>query len=205
MSYIYVINQSDDPKACIALYECADEVSDIDVHAWMVANIPIGSKARLNISPSYGIFISYYSPAGTILYESEVLPITDSERAFQVERSEREINLSLIDTVCSENDVFVKIDKNVDLLIQVNIIRNEQLYFSFPVSPGSLRHFTIQERLFINKVKPEVIPGSVLPARKMLLSPGVIHAGQTAILNGTANRGYDFIIRNTSNSDFINL
>jgi hypothetical protein len=118
-------------------------------------------------------------------------------------RSEQEINLILINTFSSDNDVLVEIDRNVERLIHVHIVRNQQLYFSFPASPGSLRHLTIQSPLFINKVRPEVIQGSVLPARKMLLSPGVIHAGQTAILNGTANLGYDFMIRNATFSDFI--
>lgn len=204
MSYIYVINQSDDPKACIALYQYTDEVPEMDIRAWMIVNIPIGSKARLNTSPSYGIFISYYSPAGNILYESEVMPITNGEGTFRVVRSGWEINLILTD-MFSSDDVSVEIDRNVERLIHVNIVRDQQLYFSFSASPGSLRHFTIQEHLFINKVRQELIQGSVLPARKMLLSPGAIYTGQTAILVGTANLGYEFIIRNTICSDFISL
>jgi hypothetical protein len=204
MSYIYVINQSDDPKACIALFQHTGEVPDMDIHAWMVVNIPIGSKARLNASPSYGIFISYYSSAGNILFESEVIPITNGEGTFRVVRSGREINLVSTDAFSSDN-VLVEIDRNVERLIRVNIVRDQLLYFSFFASPGCVRHFTIPEHLFINKVKPELIQGNLLPVKKMLLSPSVIHAGQTAILVGTANLGYDFIIRNAICSDFISL
>lgn len=171
----------------------------------MMAYIPIGAAARLNIRPSYGIFISYYSPGGNILYESEVIPITDGEGVFRVVRSAQEINLLLTDTFSSGNDVLVEVDKKVERLIHINITRNKQVYFSFPLSPGGLRQFVLQDDLFISKVRPEIEEGSVFTAREMLLSPDVIQSGKTAILRGTANLGYDFVIRNTAWSDFINL
>jgi hypothetical protein len=205
MSYIYVINETDDPKTSVALYRKSDGVLDINVHAWMTAYIPIGSKARLNIGESYGIFISYYSPGGNILYESEVMNITDGEGVFRVIKSGQEITLIQISSSSIDNDILVEIDKKVARLVNVNIIRNKQVYFSFPTSPGNTQQFALQEELFISKVRPEVTQGSVLEAREILIPPDVIQPGQTAILTGTANLGYDFIIRNEVYSDFISL
>lgn len=205
MFYIYAINQSDDPKASIALYPKSDEIPDINVRAWMMAYLPIGSKARLNVTPSYGICISYYSPEEHILYESEVIPVTESGGVFRVVRSGQEIKLLLIDALSSSHDIVVEVEKKVERLIYINIIRNKQVYFSFPVSPGSIPQFKLHEQLFISKVRPDLVTGSELITREMLFPSRSVEPGQTVILTGTADRGYDFVIRHTIFSDFISL
>jgi hypothetical protein len=205
MSYIYLINGSDDPQATIALYKKLDDLNSINVHAWMTAYLPIGSRARINIGSSYGIFISYQNTNGQILYESEVLPITDDDRYFRVSRKGHEINLEREETPAGATEVFVSVDKKVGKLIYVNIVRDNQVYYSLPTTPGCSQELMIDDSLFLTKVRPEVTQGAVLRAREILIPPGQIYPGQTAILNGNINLGYDFEIRDGKFSDFVSL
>jgi hypothetical protein len=205
MSYIYVINESDDPQTTIALYRKADDVMSISVHAWMTAYIPIGSKARFNIGSAYGIFISYTSSGGNIMYESAILPITDGEGSFRVTKSGSEINLIAVESPEIADEVIVEVDKKVGRLIYVNVIRNNQIYYTLPTSPGYSQEFIVQNDLFISKVRPEVMQGNILVAREILIPPSVIQAGETAVLTGDVNTGYDFTIRKEAYSDFIYL
>jgi len=205
MAYIYLLNKSTDQQAAIAIYKKLDDLNGINVHAWMTAYLPVGSRARINIGNSYGVFISYSNANGQILYESEVLPITDESRYFKVAKTGNEIYLVNDTTPAGVTEVVVKVDKKVGRLIYVNIVRDNQVYYSLQTTPGCTQELYIDDALYVTKVRPEVTQGSVLRAREILVPPGQIYPGQTAVLEGTLDKGYDFSIRAEEVTDFINL
>jgi hypothetical protein len=205
MSYIYLVNESDDTRAAIAIYKKLDDVNGISVRAWMTAYLPVNARARVSIGNTYGVFISYENANGQILYESGILPITEDDRYFAVKRKGHEICLEKDVTPADATEVMVKVEKKVARLVNVNIVRDNMVYYTLPTTPGCSQEILIDDSLYITKVRPEVMEGNVLRAREILIPPGQIYPGQTAILNGTVNYGYDFDIRNTLFSDFVNL
>lgn len=205
MSYIYIINDSDDPQATMAVYKKLDDVTSINIHAWMTAYLPRGSRARLTIGDTYGVFISYQNPNGQILYESEIIPITDDERYFSVTRTRHEISLVRMETPPGATEVFVNVEKKVGRYITVNIVRDNQVYYSLGTSPGCSQELTIDYSLYLTKVRPEVMQGKILEAREILIPPSQIYPGQTAILSGDLNQGYEIDIRDVAYTDFINI
>jgi len=192
---INIINSTDTDSLNLAIFQKYSDTPDLEIIAWRTACPSIGTTAFVPVPDNYAVLVQYEQDG--IRYRTKCLPITDYEGAYQVSKDGNDITLSSSPNNFPDNQVVVAVAKKVAQAVDICItLGGDPVYPPQTTSPNDSQDFSIIPTLYLARVKSEVVKGGILVAEEVSSSEVAIQPGQTAVVTGTKDTGYDITVKN---------
>jgi hypothetical protein len=195
-SQINIINNSDDDRLHLAIYQKPLDGGIPQTVAWRVASLSVGATAYLPIPVCYAIQLTYQ--AAGLSYKSRCAPITDYRGTFHVTGDDGCVLLNDATEPPADNHVVVTADANIrpQTIGACVVLGGDPVYGPLYLHPNTMVHFGIRPGLFyLAKVESGLSNGSILDTEALTATEVALRPNQTVTITGDKESGYSITLK----------